>query len=160
MYKGFFKLPAIENEPVKSYAPGSPERAALKAELNRLNSMDADIPMIINGQEVRTGNMKAICPPHNHKHAIGHYHQGDASHVNMAIQAAMAAKPAWEKMSPESRAAIFLKAAELIAGPYRQYLNAATMLGQSKNAYQAEIDTCELVDFYRYNVKNMFKFTK
>ncbi len=157
MYKGFFKLPAIENEPVKSYAPGSPERAALKAELNRLNSMDADIPMIINGQEVRTGNMKAICPPHNHKHAIGHYHQGDASHVNMAIQAAMAAKPAWEKMSPESRAAIFLKAAELIAGPYRQYLNAATMLGQSKNAYQAEIDTCELVDFYRYNVKNMFQ---
>ncbi len=156
MAKGFYKLPAIGNEPVMSYAPGTRERAELKAELKRLYEMDADVPMIIGGKEVRTGNLKEICPPHDHKHVIGHYHQGDAKSVQMAIDAAMAAKPAWEKMSAESRAAIFLKAAELLAGPYRQYLNAATMLGQSKNAYQAEIDTCELIDFYRFNVKNMF----
>ena len=157
MSKGFYKLPVLENEPVKAYAPGSPERAELKAELEKLNGSIADIPMIINGKEVRTNNLKNICPPHDHKHVIGKYHQGSAADVQAAIDAAMAAKPEWEKMSAESRAAIFLKAAELLAGPYRQYLNAATMLGQSKNAFQAEIDTCELIDFYRFNVKNMYK---
>lgn len=158
MSKGVYKLPLITNEPIKSYAPGSPERAALKAKLEELKNTVADLPMIIGGQEVRSGNLYDIRPPHDHAHLLGHYHQGDASHVQMAIDAALKAKPAWEKMNWESKAAIFLKAAELIAGPYRQTLNAATMLGQSKNAYQAEIDSvCELADFYRFNVKNMYE---
>ena len=113
--------------------------------------------MIIGGKEIRTDKLADIRPPHDHQHLLGHYHQGDASHVQLAIDAAMKAKPAWEKMNWESRAAIFLKAAELISGPYRQILNAVTMLGQSKNAFQAEIDcVCELADFYRFNVKNMY----
>lgn len=158
MSKGVYKLPLITNEPIKSYAPGSPERAALKAKLEELKNTVADLPMIIGGQEVRSGNLYDIRPPHDHAHLLGHYHQGDASHVQMAIDAALKAKPAWEKMNWESKAAIFLKAAELIAGPYRQTLNAATMLGQSKNAFQAEIDSvCELADFYRFNVKNMYE---
>ncbi len=114
--------------------------------------------MIIDGQEVRTGQLVDIRPPHDHNHLLGHYHQGDASHVQMAIDAAMKAKPEWEKMSWESRAAIFLKAADLLAGPYRQRMNAVTMLGQSKNAFQAEIDcVAELADFFRFNVKNMYE---
>ena len=158
MPKGVYKLPQITNEPIKTYAPGSPERAALKARIEELKNTAVDLPMIIGGQEVRTGKLNDIRPPHDHAHLLGHYHQGDATHVQMAIDAALKAKPAWEKMSWESRAAIFLKAAELIAGPYRQTLNAVTMLGQSKNAFQAEIDcVCELADFYRYNVKNMYE---
>lgn len=158
MPKGVYKLPSITNEPIKSYAPGSPERAALKAKLNELKNTVVDLPMIIGGQEIRTGKLTDIRPPHDHTHLLGHYHQGDATHVQMAIDAALKAKPEWEKMNWESRAAIFLKAAELIAGPYRQTLNAATMLGQSKNAFQAEIDSvCELADFYRFNVKNMYE---
>ena len=157
MPKGVFKLPNITNEPIKSYAPGSPERAALKEKLNEIHNQVVDIPMIIGGKEIRTDKLADIRPPHDHQHLLGHYHQGDASHVQLAIDAAMKAKPAWEKMNWESRAAIFLKAAELIAGPYRQILNAVTMLGQSKNAFQAEIDcVCELADFYRFNVKNMY----
>lgn len=156
MPKGIYKLPDVKNEPVKSYAPGSPERAALKNKLNELNRGGLDLPMIIGGKEIRTGNLHDIRPPHNHRQLLGHYHQGDKSHVQMAIDAALKAKPAWEAMHWESRAAIFLKAAELIAGPYRSDFNAVTMIGQSKNAYQSEIDAvCELVDFYRYNVKNM-----
>lgn len=158
MPKGVYKLPQITNEPIKTYAPGSPEREALKARIEELKNTAVDLPMIIGGQEVRTGKLNDIRPPHDHAHLLGHYHQGDATHVQMAIDAALKAKPAWEKMSWESRAAIFLKAAELIAGPYRQTLNAVTMLGQSKNAFQAEIDcVCELADFYRYNVKNMYE---
>lgn len=158
MPKGVYRLPQFTNEPVKTYAPGSPERAALKARIEELKNTVVDLPMIIGGQEVRTGKLNDIRPPHDHAHLLGHYHQGDATHVQMAIDAALKAKPAWEKMSWESRAAIFLKAADLIAGPYRQTLNAVTMLGQSKNAYQAEIDSvCELADFYRYNVKNMYE---
>lgn len=158
MSKGVYKLPNITNEPIKSYAPGSPERAALKAKIKELRETQVDLPMIIGGKEVRTGKLTGIRPPHDHQHLLGHYHQGDASHVQLAIDAALKAKPGWEKMSWESRAAIFLKAAELIAGPYRQTLNAATMLGQSKNAFQAEIDcVCELADFYRFNVKNMYE---
>ncbi len=158
MPKGVYKLPQITNEPVKTYAPGSPERTALKTRIEELKNTVVDLPMIIGGQEVRTGKLNDIRPPHDHAHLLGHYHQGDATHVQMAIDAALKAKPAWEKMSWESRAAIFLKAAELIAGPYRQTLNAVTMLGQSKNAFQAEIDcVCELADFYRYNVKNMYE---
>jgi 1-pyrroline-5-carboxylate dehydrogenase len=156
MPKGIYHLPDVKNEPVKSYAPGSPERAALKNKLNELNRGGLDLPMIIGGKEIRTGNLHDIRPPHNHRQLLGHYHQGDKSHVQMAIDAALKAKPAWEAMHWESRAAIFLKAAELIAGPYRSEFNAVTMIGQSKNAYQSEIDAvCELVDFYRYNVKNM-----
>ncbi len=156
MPKGIYQLPGVKNEPVKSYAPGSPERSALKQKLDELNKGGLDLPMVIGGKEVRTGNLHDIRPPHNHGHLLGHYHQGYKSHVQMAIDAALKAKPAWEAMNWESRAAIFLKAAELIAGPYRSTFNAVTMIGQSKNAFQSEIDAvCELVDFYRYNVKNM-----
>jgi len=158
MSKGIYQLPEVRNEPVKSYAPGSPERKALKQKLEELNRGGLDLPMIIGGKEVRTGNLQNIRPPHNHRHLLGHYHQGDKNHLQMAIDAALKAKPAWEAMNWESRAAIFLKAAELIAGPYRTTFNAVTMIGQSKNAYQSEIDAvCELVDFYRYNVKNMYE---
>lgn len=158
MPKGVYKLPNIANEPIKSYAPGSPERKALQAKIAEVRAVVADLPMIIDGKEVRTGKLQDIRPPHDHRHLLGHYHQGDASHVNMAIEAALKAKPAWEKMHWESRAAIFLKAAELLTGPYRQLMNAVTMLGQSKNAFQAEIDcVCELADFFRFNVKNMYE---
>jgi len=156
MPKGVYKLPEVKNEPVKSYVPGSPEREALKLKLKELNNGGLDLPMIIDGKEVRTHNLMDIRPPHDHRHLLGHYHQGDRTHVQMAIDAALKAKPAWEAMRWESRAAIFLKAAELIAGSYRAEFNAVTMIGQSKNAFQSEIDAvCELVDFYRYNVKNM-----
>ena len=157
MPKGVYQLPSVSNEPVKSYAPGSPEKKELKAAIANIRSTVVDLPMVIDGKEVRTGKLMDICPPHDHKHLLGHYHQGDQTHVQLAIDAAMKAKPAWEKMHWESRAAIFLKAADLLAGPYRQKMNAITMLGQSKNAFQAEIDcVCELVDFFRFNVKNMY----
>ena len=157
MTKAIFKLPEIKNEPIKTYAPGSAERKELKEKLAELRKGGLDLPMIIDGKEVRTDNLHDIRPPHNHQHLLGHYHQGGKEHVQMAIDAALKAKPAWEKMNWESRAAIFLKAADLMAGPYRQTLNAVTMLGQSKNAFQAEIDAaCELIDFYRYNVRNMY----
>ena len=157
MTKAIFKLPPIKNEPIKSYAPGSEEKKELKAKLAEFKKGGLDIPMVIDGKEVRTNKLHDIRPPHNHQHLLGHYHQGDKEHVQMAIDAALKAKPAWENMNWESRAAIFLKAADLIAGPYRQAINAATMLGQSKNAFQSEIDAaCELVDFYRFNVRNMY----
>lgn len=156
MPKGIYKLPEVKNEPVLSYAPGSAERKALQQKLAQLNQGSLDIPMVIGGKEIRTGNRMDIRPPHNHQHLLGHYHQGDGSHVQMAIDAALAAKPAWEAMGWESRAAIFLKAAELIAGPYRSEFNAVTMIGQSKNAFQSEIDAvCETIDFFRFNVRNM-----
>ena len=157
MTKAIFKLPEIKNEPIKTYAPGSAERKELKEKLAELRKGGLDLPMIIDGKEVRTNNLHDIRPPHNHQHLLGHYHQGGKEHVQMAIDAALKAKPAWEKMNWESRAAIFLKAADLMAGPYRQDLNAVTMLGQGKNVFQAEIDAaCELIDFYRYNVRNMY----
>lgn len=153
---GFFKIPYPVNEPVYDYAPGSTERARLKAALAAARSRQEDIPMYIGGSEVRTGNTKDIYPPHDLAHKIGAYHQGDKSHVQQAIDAALAAKPEWEAMPWEQRAAIFLKAAELLAGPYRYEINAATMLAQSKNAYQAEIDSaCEMIDFLRFNVHYM-----
>lgn len=156
MPKGIYKLPEVTNEPVKSYAPGSPERTALKLKLAELSKGGLDIPMIIDGKEVRTKKLYDIRPPHDHQHLLGHYHQGDKTHVQKAIDAALKAKPAWEAMRWESRAAIFLKAADLIAGPYRYEMNAITMIGQSKNAFQSEIDAvAELADFFRYNVKNM-----
>jgi len=150
---GTFHTPAPRNEPVLDYRPGSPERTALKAALAAQKAAVLDIPMYIGGQEVRTDNLGDVRPPHEHKHLLGRFHKGDAGHVAQAIDAALHAKHDWENLPFEQRAAIFLKAADLIAGPYRADLNAATMLGQSKNAYQAEIDAaCEMIDFLRLNV--------
>ncbi|UEG52567.1 L-glutamate gamma-semialdehyde dehydrogenase [Mucilaginibacter daejeonensis] len=156
MLKGFFNVPAPVNEPVLNYGPGSAERVALQAALAEGRSKVIDIPMYIGGQEVRTGKTLEVHPPHDHKHLLATYHEGDASHVKAAIDAALAAKADWEALPWEQRAAIFLKAADLLAGPYRAKINAATMLGQSKNAYQAEIDAaCEFIDFLRFNVQYM-----
>lgn len=156
MATGFFNVPTPVNEPVKSYAPGSPERKELQAALAEARAKQIDVPMYIGGKEVRTDDKQAMTPPHDHQHVLGHFSAGDASHVTAAIDAAMAAKADWANLGWEHRASIFLKAAELIAGPYRAKLNAATMLGQSKNAYQAEIDAaCEFIDFLRFNVKYM-----
>ncbi len=156
MIKGFFHVPTAKNEPVLNYASGSVEREKLQAALKELKNKNHDIPMYIGGAEVRTGNTGTMRPPHEIKHTLGTYHKGDASHVTDAINAALKAKDAWENTSWENRAAIFTKAAELLAGPYRYTLNAATMLCQSKNAFQAEIDSaCELIDFFRFNVQYM-----
>ncbi|WP_298735385.1 L-glutamate gamma-semialdehyde dehydrogenase [uncultured Chitinophaga sp.] len=153
MHNAYFQFAAPQNEPVYSYAPGSPERAALKKQLAAFKSETADIPMYIGGKEVRTGKTVDIHPPHEIKHKLGHFHMGDDSHVKSAIDAALAAQAQWAATPWEQRAAIFLRAAELIATKYRYHMNAATMLGQSKNAYQAEIDSaCELIDFLRFNV--------
>jgi len=156
MATGFFNVPTPTNEPVLDYAPGSKERKELQAALAEARAQQIDVPMYIGDQEVRTDNKKAMSPPHDHQHILGHFSEGDASHVESAIDAAMAAKSAWADLSWEHRASIFLKAAELLAGPYRAKINAATMLGQSKNAYQAEIDAaCEFIDFLRFNVQYM-----
>jgi 1-pyrroline-5-carboxylate dehydrogenase len=156
MANAFFQVPKPINEPVKGYAPNSPERAELVKELNRLKQTQQDIAMHIGGQQVRTDRTISLHPPHDHQHVLGQFHEGDASHVTQAIDAALAARPAWANMPWQERAAIFLKAAELLAGPYRARINAATMLGQSKNAFQAEIDAaCELIDFFRFNVHFM-----
>lgn len=156
MLKGFFNTPIPQNEPVLNYGPRSLERAALKAALAEGRAKVTDIPMYIGNKLVRTGKTAEIRPPHDHQHLLATYHEGDASHVHAAIDAALAAKADWENMPWEERAAIFLKAAELLSGPYRAKINAATMLGQSKNAYQAEIDSaCEMVDFLRFNVAYM-----
>jgi len=156
MSKGFFNVPVPINEPIKSYAPNTPEREELQQAIKELRNKQVDIPMYIGGEEIRTGNKIAITPPHDHQHILGHFHEGDASHVEQAIKAALNARSNWAEMEWEHRAAIFLKAADLIAGPYRAKLNAATMLGQSKNAFQAEIDAaCEFIDFLRFNVKYM-----
>jgi 1-pyrroline-5-carboxylate dehydrogenase len=156
MSTGFFHAPSPKNEPVLTYAPGSKERAALKKALSEARSKVADIPMYIGSEEVRTGTKKPLSPPHDHQHILGYYHEGDGSHVEQAINAALGAKELWTTLGWEHRAAIFLKAADLLAGPYRYAINAATMLGQSKNPYQAEIDSaCELIDFLRFNVHFM-----
>ncbi|NOS91923.1 MAG: L-glutamate gamma-semialdehyde dehydrogenase [Cyclobacteriaceae bacterium] len=156
MSTGFFNIPAPKNEPVLSYAPGSKERAALKKALEEARAQVQDIPMYIGAEEVRSGNKKPLNPPHDHQHLLGYFHEGDKQHVTQAINAAMAAKELWAGLSWENRASIFLKAADLLAGPYRYKINAATMLGQSKNAFQAEIDAaCELIDFLRFNVHFM-----
>ncbi len=153
---GFFHIPKAINEPVKDYAKGSNERDSLQAALKDARSEVRDIPMYINGKEIRTGNTIDIFPPHDSHHKIGHFHRGDATHVQDAIDSALAAKEDWETMPWEQRAAIFLKAADLLAGPYRYKINSATMLAQSKNAYQAEIDaSCEMIDFLRFNVQYM-----
>ncbi len=150
---GFFKVPVPVNEPILTYAPGTAARAELKAALAEGRSKVLDIPMYIGSEEVRSGKTIDLRPPHDHQHKLGHFHVSDASHVDAAINAALAAKPKWEALAWEQRAAIFLRAADLIAGPYRAKLNAATMLGQSKSAFQAEIDSaCEIIDFLRFNV--------
>jgi len=152
MIRGFYEVPAPQNETAKNYIPGSPERKDLKKAIAEARSKEVEIPMIIGGKEVKTENLIPIFPPHDLKHILGYYHKGNEKHVKMAIDASLAAREKWEAMSWEHRASVFLKAAELIAGPYRAKLNAATMLGQSKNVFQAEIDAaCETIDFLRFN---------
>ena len=153
MNTGYFNYPLPVNEPVLNYAPGSPERKRLKEVLDELKSTVMDVPMYIGGKEIRSGNTAELHPPHEKNHLLGHFHQGSADHVKQAIDAALAARSAWAEMSWENRASIFLKAADLIATKYRPYMNGTTMLGQSKSAYQAEIDAaCEIIDFLRFNV--------
>jgi 1-pyrroline-5-carboxylate dehydrogenase len=150
---GTFSYPLPANEPVLSYSPGSAEKLALKKALKELKSQVIDVPMYIGSKEVRTGRLGEMRPPHEHGHLLGKFHLGEEKHVKMAIDAALAARASWSAMPWEQRAHIFLKAADLLATQYRPYINAATMLGQSKNAFQAEIDAaCELIDFLRFNV--------
>src|SRR5215204_1880638 len=150
---GYFDYPMPVNEPVLSYAPSSKERESLKRVLGELKSHEMDIPMYIGSEEVRTGDKKPIHPPHEISHTLAHFHAGNESHVNQAIEAALAAREAWANMQWETRANIFLRAADLISTRYRPYMNGTTMLGQSKNVYQAEIDSaCEIIDFLRFNI--------
>ncbi len=161
MSLGTFSYPLPVNEPVLSYAPNSAEKLKLKSTLAELKSTEADIPMFIGSKEVRTNKKTAIHPPHEIKHTLGYFHAGEEKHVQQAIDAALAAKETWGNMSWESRAGIFLKAADLLATKYRSYINGTTMLGQSKNAYQAEIDSaCELIDFLRFNVHYLSEIYK
>ena len=156
MSNAFFNVPKPVNEPVKGYALGSPERKGIEKTLKELKGQNIDVPMIIGGKEVRTDDKRTMHPPHEIKHTLGTYSRGTAGHVQQAIDAALAAKPKWEALPWEDKAAIFLKAADLLAGPYRDVINASTMLGQSKNVMQAEIDAaCELIDFFKYNVQYM-----
>lgn len=156
MIKGFFNVPPAKNEPVVDYAPGTPEREALQKKYKELYNGNIEVPMYIGGEEVKTGDTHELTPPHDHKHVIGKYHRGNKEHVQKAIDSALAAKSKWEKMSWEQRVSIFLKAADLISGPYRAEMNAATMLAQSKNAYQSEIDAvAEIIDFLRFNADYM-----
>jgi 1-pyrroline-5-carboxylate dehydrogenase len=153
MNLGYFSYPLPANEPVLNYAPGSAEKKRLKEVLAELKSTEADVPMYIGNKEVRTNNKIALHPPHQHKHVLGYFHAGEKIHAQQAIAAALAAKENWASMDWENRANIFLRAADLLATKYRPYINGCTMLGQSKNAYQAEIDSaCELIDFLRFNV--------
>ena len=152
MSNGYFKVEMPKNEPIKAYLPGSPERASLKKELERQSAQVVQVPMIIGGKEVWTGRKTKAVMPHDHAHVIAEAASGGEKELKDAIAAALAARKAWTEMPMEHRVSIFLKAADLIAGPMRDKVNAATMLGQSKTAYQAEIDTCELIDFLRFNV--------
>jgi 1-pyrroline-5-carboxylate dehydrogenase len=153
MNLGYFNYPMPLNEPVLTYAPGSPEKKRLKEVLAELKKQEADVPMYIGSNEVRTNKKIAMHPPHEIKHTLGHFHAGEEKHVKQAIDAALAAKESWANMSWETRANVFLRAADLIATKYRPYMNGTTMLGQSKNVYQAEIDSaCEIIDFLRFNV--------
>lgn len=156
MGKGFFEVPIAVNEPVKDYAPGSPEREEVLATYKKMFNSTVDVPLYINGRNIKTGDTSQMVPPHDHQHVVGTYHKAKKSHVKDAIDSALKAREKWAVTPWEQRAAIFLRAAELIAGPYRAKINAATMIGQSKNIYQAEIDAaCELIDFLRFNVQFM-----
>ena len=154
MSTGFFKVPKAKNEVVKSYIPGSKERYEIQKTYKEMINSRTEIPMYINGKDVKSDKKKQISPPHDHQNIVGEYYIAEPKHIDDAINSALAAKENWENMSWENRAAIFLKAAELIAGPYRYKINAATMIGQSKTVHQAEIDSaCELIDFLRFNVE-------
>lgn len=156
MPKGFFHVPKAVNEPVKSYAPNTPERANVLAAYASMWSEQVDVPNYIGKDEIRTGNTKNMTAPHDHQHVVGTYHLAEKKHIESAVTTALEARKNWAAMPWEQRAAIFLKAAELIAGPYRAKINAATMIAQSKTIFQAEIDaSCELIDFLRYNVQFM-----
>jgi 1-pyrroline-5-carboxylate dehydrogenase len=162
MSNAFFNVPKAINEPVKSYAPGSPERESLLNTYNALyNQAPIDIPMYIGNQEVRTNDKRTLTPPHDHKKVLGHFSYGTKDHVSQAIDAALTAKKDWANLPWEDRASIFLKAADLLAGPFRDKMNAASMLAQSKNVFQAEIDAaCEMIDFFRFNVQYMTQIYK
>jgi len=158
---GTFSYPLPVNEPVLNYAPGSPEKKRLKEVLAELKNQEADIPMYIGSKEVRTNKKFSLHPPHEITHTLGYYHEGSEKHVQQAIDAALSAKESWASLSWENRAGIFLKAADLVATKYRPYMNGTTMLGQSKNAYQAEIDSaCEIIDFLRFNVHYLSEIYK
>ena len=161
MSKGFFNVPKAVNEPVKSYAPGTPEREQVLTAYRKMWNEQIDVPLYIGNEEIRTGNTRTMSAPHDHQHIVGKYHLAEKSHVEKAITTALEARKKWAAMSWENRAAIFLKAAELIAGPYRAKINAATMIAQSKTIHQAEIDAaCELIDFLRFNVEYMSQIYK
>ena len=154
MSTGFFKVPKAKNEIVKSYQPGSLERKEVVETYHKMMRSISEIPMYINGKDVKSSDKKTISPPHDHQKIVGEYYLAETEHIDTAIDSALAAKENWENMPWENRSAIFLKAAELIAGPYRSKINAATMIGQSKTVHQAEIDSaCELIDFLRFNVE-------
>lgn len=156
MSKGFFNVPTAVNEPVRSYAPGTPEREAVLAQYRKMYGEVIDIPQYIGSEEVRSGNKVAMTPPHDHQHVVGYYHEGTQADVTRAIDNCLEARTAWAELGWEHRAGIFLKAAELVAGPYRDKINAATMIAQSKTIFQAEIDSaCEFADFLRFNVQFM-----
>ncbi len=156
MGKGFFQVPTALNEPIKSFAPGTPERETVLQQYKAYFNGKVDIPLYIGHEEIRTGNTRPISPPHDHKHIVGTYHVAEKKHVSQAIENALEARNAWADLSWEQRAAIFMKAAELIAGPYRAKINASTMIAQSKTIHQAEIDAaCEFIDFLRFNVEYM-----
>lgn len=156
MPKGIYQVPFISNEEVKSYAPGSPEREELLATYKKMYKQQIEVPQYIGSKQIKSGDKKEIRPPHDHQHIVGYYYKGTQKDVKAAIDAALKARKSWADLSWENRAAIFLKAADLLAGPYRAKINAATMIGQSKNAFQAEIDSaCELIDFLRFNVEFM-----
>lgn len=156
MGKGFFNVPVAVNEPIKSYAPGTPEREEVLTAYKKMFNEQTEVPLYINGKDVKTGDTGTIQPPHDHKHKVGTYHKGGKKEVQQAISAALEARKKWSQMAWEQRAGIFLKAAELIAGPYRARINASTMINQSKTIFQAEIDAaCELIDFLRFNVQYM-----
>ena len=156
MGKGFFNVPIAINEPVRAYAPGCEYREAISKTYKEMYNSNLDVPMYINGKDVTTGNTRTMSPPHDHKHIVGQYHLAEKSHIDDAISTALEARKGWSQVPWQDRAAIFLKAAELIAGPYRAKINAATMMAQSKTIHQAEIDaSCELIDFLRFNVQFM-----
>ena len=156
MGKGYFQVPTAINEPTKTYAPGTPERESIQNMYKKLYNQKVEIPLYIGGEEIKSGQTKSIRPPHDHQHEVGIYHNAEEKHVDQAIDTALEARKEWAKLPWEQRAAVFLKAADLIAGPYRDKMNATTMIGQSKTVFQAEIDSaCEICDFLRFNVEYM-----
>nr|WP_299341474.1 L-glutamate gamma-semialdehyde dehydrogenase [Allomuricauda sp.] len=156
MGKGFFQVPSVYNEPVKSYAPGTPEREEVLQQYKAYYNSKVEVPLYIGSQQIKTGDTKPMSPPHEHAHVVGHYHVAEKKHIEEAIANGLESREKWANLTWEQRAAIFLKAAELIAGPYRAKINAATMMAQSKTIHQAEIDAaCELIDFLRFNVEYM-----